>query len=504
MEAQNKKTKVVMINLHGDTNMTSAYLHSLVKQSGYKIITINFRRMILDWKIPSEKELRTLKKIVQKLKPDVIGMSVNSMGFWDAVIITKIFKKDFKILWGGVQPLIDPESCLEHVDIICRGEGDESFIEFLDKIEKGKSIEKLKNFWIKKNNKIIKNDFRAIIQNLDTLPFPDFSDDNKLYILGEKIFKRNPLPLIKYKYNISFSRGCPFNCSYCINHFYNKKFDNKYLRKRSIKNVIKELKYAKKRFPKLSFINFWDDVFIADVKWVRNFVKEYKKHINMPFFAYGNSNLVNKENITLLRNAGLVYFDIGIQSGCQKIRNYVFKRTDTNENILKASKIIKSFKIPVAYDLIFSEFENEKTVKEGLNFLTKLPKPFTVNMNQLAYYPNFEITKKALKENKISIGKIASKNPNIRSQVISKEKIDDNNLICYFLLLGNRIIPNKFVLYLFKKRVHKKYSKLLNILSSKLNIFYGLQNVLKNMWGYLLNKEFKYILYRITNKKDLF
>jgi hypothetical protein len=60
LEQKTKKSRIVLINLHGDTNMTAAYLHSLLKSHGYPVVTINFRRMVLDWKVPSKVELDTL------------------------------------------------------------------------------------------------------------------------------------------------------------------------------------------------------------------------------------------------------------------------------------------------------------------------------------------------------------------------------------------------------------------------------------------------------------
>jgi len=489
----------VFINLHGDTNMTAAYLHSLIDKSGFDIKTIHFRRLLYELDLPSKSEMSALINLVNKIEPEVVMMSVNSMSFWIAIEITRLLRGKI-IVWGGVQSLIDPERCLDYADIIIRGEGEAAVLELLTAIRDKKPIDKIKNVWVKKNGKIIKNDFRPLIPNLDSLPYPDFTDKNKFYVLGDRVYKTNPLPHSKYEYNITFSRGCPFSCKYCLNHFLNKTFKHKYLRRRSVNSAINELVLAKKNFPKLKAINFWDDVFMMDTNWVREFVKEYRNKINLPFFAYGNATFVNEENIRLLKEAGISFFDLGVQSGCQMIRNEIFGRQDTNEQIISADRIIHKYKILVGYDVIFSEFETEKSMEEGLDFFLKLKKPFKVQRNKLAYYPNFEITKRAINEKRITLDNVASMNPKINTQVINREQAEKTPLMNYYYFLGKKIIPNYFVSYMLKSKWHYKYPKFLVIVGDVINRLEDFQFSFKSMFRMILRGELKYVFNRIFNK----
>jgi radical SAM superfamily enzyme YgiQ (UPF0313 family) len=490
--------KSLLINLHGDTNMTAAYLHSLIDKAGFEINTIHFRRLFYDLTLPSYQELSTLKKLVDNLNPKVVLMSVNSMSFWIAVELSKLLKGR-KIVWGGVQPLIEPERCLEYADIIVRGEGDEAIIELLTALQKNKSYNNIKNIWTKKGDKIIKNDFRLLIDNLDILPIPDYSNKNKFYLLGTKIYRDNPLPHSKYEYNITFSRGCPFSCKYCLNHFLNKIFNNKYLRRKSVASAISELIQAKKLFPKLKSINFWDDVFMLDNKWLREFAKEYKQKINLPFFAYGNATFVNEENMKLLKHAGISFFDLGLQSGSWEIRNKIFGRIDTDEQILKADKIIHKLKIPVGYDIIFSEFETEESMEKGIEFLLKLQKPFKVQRNKLAYYPNFDITNLALKEKKITLDQIASKSQDIRSQIMNANSAERYPSIVYYYLLGKKLIPNVFVKFMLKNKWHYKHPKLLRTFGKLIDKLENFRYSFKSMFIMLARGEIRYVYNRLLN-----
>ena len=500
--------RVVLINLHGEISIRAAYLHAFMAQNGFDVHTIHFRRFILNSRRPNDKELGALKKAVESLKPNVIMMSVTSSDFWDAALITKMFKNNinkYGIIWGGPHPTIDPERCLEHVNVVCRGEGEGAILDYLNCLKDGKDVSKIKNLWVKKGEKIVKNEFRPLIEDIDSLPFPDFSDENKLFILGGGIFRKSPLPYRTYEYHTSFSRGCPFSCTYCINSYYNKEFNHKYYRKRSVKNVMDELLGVMKQFPKLEAMSFWDDVFMTDLEWLRDFAREYKKHVNLPFFAYGHAALITEEKMKLMKDANVNFFDIGVQSGSERLRKEVFKRIDSNKQIMNAAMIVKKLRIPIGYDFIFSEFETEEDLKRGLNFIFSLPKPFKPQINKLTYYLNFELTNLALSEGKINLKDVASMDPETRSlQVVRNDELKKFLLIHYYNLLGKRWIPNGFVRHLFEKRFHERHPNILYKMSSYTTKFEAIRYNFLTTMKMLRRGEFGYIKNRIFNKGDLF
>lgn len=493
--------KTVFINLHGDTNMTAAYLHSVISKAGFDIKTIHFRRLSYEFNDAKNTEMVLLKRIVKKIDPEIILMSVNSMSFWNAIAITNMFK-DKLVVWGGIQPMIDPKRCMDHVNVIVRGEGEGAVIDILNAVKNNHPLDKIKNVWIKKQNKIIKNDFRHLIDNLDELPLPDYSQKNKIYIFGKKVyFNENPIPHFKYHYETTFSRGCPFSCNYCINHYYNKIFHHKYLRRRSVESAIKELLFAKKMFPKLKSISFWDDIFITDLIWLRKFAEEYKKKINLPFFAYGNAMLVKEETMRILKYAGLTFFDIGVQTGNEKIRKEKFGRVDTDEHIIRANRILNKLKIKHAYDIIFSEFETEKSINRGIKFLLNFKKPYRIFLNKLAYYPNFKITNMAIKEGLINPDNIASVNPKIRTQVGLSEKFERKDImINYYLIMGKKFIPNSLINYMLNNYWHIKHPSILLNMTKFVDKFNQLNYLFSSSWSLLISGEFEYVFNRIFKK----
>lgn len=495
---------IVFVNLNGTLNMTSAGLHSFVEKAGYNVYTIFFRELdFMGGTPPTQNETEALITLLKELNPGIIGLSVNSMSFWDCADITQELKKQLScpIMWGGIHPMIDPGRCLDYADIIIRGEAEGALLELFDKLTNKKDFSKVKNLWIKdKNSNIHKNKYREVIQDLDSLPFPDYSDKNKFYLIKGKANRENPIPHYKYGYNITTSRGCPMRCTFCFEHVLNREFKFKYLRRRSVDNVIAELKQALVLYPKIESINFWDNIFTMDKEWVKDFSVKYKDYINKPFFCYGHASLIkDSDMIKWLYHAGMKHIFLGMQTGNEKLRREIYKRSETNEDILRASQIIKKYapEAELRFDTIMSDFETPETLREGIKFLLTLPKPFGTNRNNMAYYLNFDITSMALEQGLISQDQIASVNRETRTQTATKEAVKAKPFINYYHLVGNRYIPNWFIKLLLSTKFESKYPGMF----SKVHIFFNGFEIKRQQFIrviYLVkNMEFSYLFKRI-------
>lgn len=505
---KNKEDFVVtLVHLNGTLNMTSAGLHAFIDKAGYKINSVFFRELnFLGGDPPSENEINDLIKLLKELSPNIIGMSVQSMSFWDCVYITQELKKNFAcpIMWGGIQPMIDPIRCLNYADIIIRGEAEEALLELFESIRNNKKYNHIKNLWVRGNKEnIYKNEYRPLIKNLDSLPFPDYSDKDKFYLIKGIVYRKNPNLHYKYGYNITTSRGCPMRCTFCFEHVLNREFNFKYLRRRSVDNVISELKEAIKLYPKIKSVNFWDNIFTMDKEWVKDFSVKYKQEINKPFFCYGHASLIkDDEMIKALSSAGLKHIFLGMQTGSEKIRRETYKRSETNEDIIRAAKIIHDSapKAELRFDTIISEFETQESLEDGIKFLLQLPKPFKINKNDMAYYLDFDITKMALEQGLITENNIASVNKDVRTQYITKETVKQNPFINYYFLIGKSYVPNFFLRYCLKNNIETRHHKLFsNFCLTVDGIDVKLQQIRDS--GYLItNLEFTYIIKKLFGK----
>ena len=315
------------------------YVNKMTKHNA-EIIDLAFHKK--DWK-------KHLIKQVRMKKPDIIGFSILSFNYPEALKISRLIKKNFniKIIFGGVHVILSPQEVIENevVDIICTGEGEEVLKDLLDKSLNCKNI---KGIWYKQDGGIIKNKNRKLIENLDKLPFPDFDDFNleKYFIINH-----DHLPIMA-------SRGCPYNCAYCSNHALRKKLDGKYVRFRSVDNVMEEIELRIKQYSKkgLKYLYIFDDTFILYKDFVYEFCKKFnEKGFNkyIKWTANVRANLVTDEIIQTMKDAGCYEVRMGVESGNDYTRNTVYKRNMAREQIDKAFKIIKRHGLQLRLDFIF-------------------------------------------------------------------------------------------------------------------------------------------------------
>jgi len=393
--------KVCLISLHDTWHAFAVrILSSVLRKAGHETSIVFFKGTIDKYKLPTSQEIEELLELIKKLDPDLIGIGVTAPIFQIAIEFTRHIKKlGIPVIFGGKHPTICPEDCIEYADMICIGDGEEALVELANKMDMREDITNIRNLWVKKGDEITKNDMRPVLTDLDSLPFLDYSDENKYYIGCKKVTAAE-----RTMYRTMTSRGCPFNCAYCCNHVLSKIYKDKgpYLRRRSVENVIEELIQAKKLFKNLHYIGFTDDLFTFDIAWVERFCTEYRKHINLSFTAIVHPNFVDMKIIHLLKDAGMVRVDIGVQSGSERVRKNIFHRHTPTKQIIEAAKILRKLNIEVSYDFIVENpYEEKEDKRETLSLLVAI-RPSILNLFPLTYFSKTDLSERALKEGIIS------------------------------------------------------------------------------------------------------
>ena len=196
-------------------------------------------------KTESEVE-KSFVKCIEEYVPDCLAFSVLSDEVSIASQLTAISKEYFpelSVIWGGKYPTINPEKTLKEckADFSCVGEGLEAFGDFLKALSSNSdNLYKIPNIWCIKKDGVIKNSIRPLKKNLDDLPFADWTifDKGQFY----KPYDGNVYKSGDHMLNW----GCPYHCTYCINHLYHEMYDNKYhMRRYSVNRIIEELKFLK-------------------------------------------------------------------------------------------------------------------------------------------------------------------------------------------------------------------------------------------------------------------
>ncbi|MDP2939816.1 MAG: radical SAM protein [Candidatus Omnitrophota bacterium] len=332
-------------------------------------------------------------KMAKAYKPDLIAFSCLTNLYPWVNKMSRLIKEvmDVPIIVGGLHPTLLPEYVIKnpYIDMICIGEGEEALLELVESMQSGCINYSTKNIWFKRNGEVIRNPVRPLIQNLDSLPFPDKSLFRKYGCFSERIY-------------VMTTRGCPYQCSYCYNSYYKKLLNFpgfSYLRRRSVRNVIDELKFFKSQYP-IREVFFCDDIFTIDDKWIKNFCIIYKKEINLPFKAFVHPKTVKREIMKLLKDAGCIYVDIGIESGSEEVRRKILKRHMSNQDIINAAKILKEVGIKFCtLNMVGLPTETAQQMRETYE-LNKIIKPDGAIVSIFYPYPKTELADFCL-ENKL-------------------------------------------------------------------------------------------------------
>jgi anaerobic magnesium-protoporphyrin IX monomethyl ester cyclase len=365
-------------------------------------------------------EDRVLEEVVSLCKgSDLIGITLMTNFFDGAVQVTERIKQSLEtpVIWGGVHPTIRPDESLEYADLVCVGDGEDALLELVDKMAAHQDYSSTANIWMKAGGRIIRNSVRPLKSDLDAYPIPDYSledhhvlFDGHLQPLTEELtrqfLERGTVShyLHKTGYQTMTGRGCPHKCTYCINDAIKTIYgSDANLRWRSTAHVMEELLWVKQHMPYVGFIWISDDAFFArNVKALEGFCREYKEKIGLPFSCLASPLTVTEEKMALLVDAGLIYVQMGIQTGSARVQELFNRQNMSNEKVMQAVRTINRYKetmFPPSYDFILDvPYETEQDVIESLKLIARFPKPFQLQPFALVLYPGTKLHEMAKRD----------------------------------------------------------------------------------------------------------
>jgi radical SAM superfamily enzyme YgiQ (UPF0313 family) len=238
--SSNMKNQMKVIFI-GSSSMGPRYIMSILKKNGHQAFGIyqGVDEYLGEASAGFEPPI-SLKALISE-SPKIIGFSIDSSSYRKSIPMAEKIKAAMPetfIIFGGVHPTIFPEEVITNkcVNAICMGEGEYPMLELCNAISDRKDIFHIQNLWIKDENGVVKNPLRPYVQDLDALEM----DRDGLYYTG-----------------IFSGRRCKGNCSFCNTPAIKRAGSKgKFLRKRSIENVLNEIeamlkinrKYALSRF----------------------------------------------------------------------------------------------------------------------------------------------------------------------------------------------------------------------------------------------------------------
>lgn len=386
-------------------------ISSVLKKTGHETNMI-FMTLSEDYsKFYFNKELEQLSGICRDSK--LIGISSFVSTAPRAIQIINFLKKKFPnkiFVWGGIHATISPEECIKYCDLVCVGEGEETIIDLVNAIEKNKSLDKIKNLWIKKQDKIIKNPVRPVIDELDSIPLPDYNPQTHYILDKHRIRKFSEQDLDGAIFFLT-GRGCPHGCDYCSNSLLNELYKGKrkkIVRWHSVDYIINGILTLKKEFPTLSYFDIRDDTFsLRPLEQIKEFSKKYKEKVKMRFKCLADPHTISEEKIKLLVDAGCTDIIVGIQ-GSERVNKEVYHRYQTDKQVINAARIINKHKdkLTVMYDVITcNPYEKPQDTIDMIRLLQKIPKPYFLSVNNLVFFHGSKLYERAKNDGTIKTSK---------------------------------------------------------------------------------------------------
>jgi radical SAM superfamily enzyme YgiQ (UPF0313 family) len=247
-------------------------------------------------------------ELILATNPEIVGFSVTTSAFMDAVEITRYIKNkrpDITVVYGNVHVSSIGAPLLDHfpeIDYLVIGEGEGSMLDLAE----GKPPGEIPNLVYRDGGSNISNPRRARILNLDELPFPAYE---KLKGFPEGYH----LPLFSYAKRwggtMVTSRGCPYTCSFCDRTVFERLY--KY---NSAQYIYDHMKHLRDNFG-VYHINFYDDLFTAQKKRVTELCNLLiEKPLGMNFNCAIRTGHTSDEMLAVLKKAGALMVSMGIES----------------------------------------------------------------------------------------------------------------------------------------------------------------------------------------------
>ncbi|MBU1255520.1 B12-binding domain-containing radical SAM protein [Patescibacteria group bacterium] len=324
---------------------------------------------------------------VREFNPDIIGISLMTAQYGRAKEIIYLLRDKIPqaiYICGGSHVSALPEESLKglNADVAVVGEGELTMYEFCCRYNEDCDWQELRGISYLSEGKVISNQRRELIDNLDTLPFTGrelLSTSFNWYLIPPGAIRGMFAPRTT---TMMTSRGCPYNCVFCASQI----IFGHHFRRRSVNNVIEEICYLQKRYG-VEGIWFLDDTFTFDRDWVRRFCSALiRQGLNPIWSCQTRVDTLDIELLRQMKLAGCVQVEIGVESGSDKVLKALSKNICSDDFEEKFTQM-KQLGLRVMTNFMIGSPEEEVADIRATYQLAKRLKPDFIKFNVCTPYP---------------------------------------------------------------------------------------------------------------------
>lgn len=276
--------------------------------------------------------------------------------------INRSKNRPFFIL-GGHGPSPEPEFFLRkaQADAVVIGEGEETIVELLDAVENKKNLSLVEGIAFMDKGKCIQTPRRAPVADIDKIAFPAY----ELFPMDHYTLLRDPNMSNSDRYMAAITgRGCTFKCNFCY------RMDPGF-RPRSVAGIIEEIRLLQADYG-ISYIEFVDELLMSSVNRTVEVCESFiKANIRLKWYCNGRLNYAKEDVLKLMKEAGCVFINYGIESLDEKALQAMNKCLTVKQIVMGIDNTLKAGISP-GFNIIFGNIgETAESLKLGVDFLLK-------------------------------------------------------------------------------------------------------------------------------------
>lgn len=352
-----------------------AYLAAVLRKAGHEVKIVD---ATAPYKPVAPAEVRN---IIAGFQPVFIGISLTLTN----VPRTYLFMKGLRslglpIVAGGPQATNCPHEALENgADFVVIGEGENTVTELAEYFSGKRKLHEITGLCFMEGAKASFTGARKLIEDLDTIPFPDFAD----FPIRNYTGSGDPDSNLMF-WSVFTSRGCPYDCAFCSSH----NVFGKLVRTRSAENVFEEIKGLVARFG-VKTITFQDDeVLCSKKRFLRLCDLITSSRLKLKMSIRTRIDSIDKETLLRMEGAGITRISFGVESWNDETLEKINKRYKVRD-IHEKFKIIEEAGFPhVSFNNICGfPWETKNHLHASLKEISRIPRRIRYFTNTVTIVP---------------------------------------------------------------------------------------------------------------------